>query len=424
MAPRADGEGAVISFRDISEQRAAEAKLQRFQQRLVDAIEALDDAFTLFDSDDRLTQYNLRFTETFPLRGEVIRLGMRFSEFVRAIAEQQLYSVPDERLDDWIDERMAMHERAEGSSEIPLGDGRWLRVTERRTREGGTLVIWSDVSDLKQARIAADQANQAKSEFMARMSHELRTPLNAILGFAQVLDHNGEARLSADQQECVSHILLGGHHLLALINELLDLAAIEAGHLQVAMEELALAPLLQECIALVSPQAADRQVRLTSADTAGVHVRGDGKRLKQVLLNLLSNGIKYNRVGGQLTLTFGQTTGGHPPERCRHRPRHRPRPGRRVFLPFDRLGTSHGEGTGIGLSITRRMVELMGGQIGFDSELGVGTTFWIELDSATSESPTAPLVPAPVPEQPAAAPRRCPAYWPSASKRPKPRRCA
>ncbi len=389
VAPRPRGAGAVVSFRDISEHRQAEAKLQRFQQRLVDAIEALDDAFALFDSEDRLTQYNLRFTETFPLRGDVIALGMSFSDFVRAIAEQQFYAVPGDRLEAWIAQRLAMHRRAEGWSEIPLVGGRWLRATERRTREGGTLVIWSDVSHLKQALIAADQASQAKSEFMARMSHELRTPLNAILGFAQVLDRGLETPLGEGQQECVAHILQGGRHLLALINELLDLSAIEAGHLHVEMEGLALAPLLRECLALVSPLATNRQVRLSAVDATGLHVRGDRKRLKQVLLNLLSNGIKYNRVGGQLTLTVGQhaehirltvadTGHGIAPDLAR-----------RVFQPFDRLGLSEGEGTGIGLSITRRMVELMGGRIGFDSEVGIGTTFWVELGSAAGEYPAA-----------------------------------
>ncbi|HXE39969.1 MAG TPA: PAS-domain containing protein, partial [Azonexus sp.] len=253
VAPRADGEGAVISFRDISERWQAELRLQRFQQRLVDAIEALDDAFALFDGEDRLTLYNLRFTESFPLRGEVIKIGMPFSEFVRAIAEQDFYAVPGDRMADWIGERMEVHRRAEGSTEIPLVGGRWLRTTERRTREGGTVVIWSDVSHLKQALIAADQASRAKSEFMARMSHELRTPLNAILGFAQVLEQGLEAPLTPRQIECVSHILQGGRHLLALINEVLDLSAIESGRLHIEMENLPLAPLLRECQALVSP---------------------------------------------------------------------------------------------------------------------------------------------------------------------------
>ncbi|KAB2920398.1 MAG: PAS domain-containing protein, partial [Dechloromonas sp.] len=366
VAPRPDGDGAVVSFRDISERWQAEIKLQRFQERLVDAIEALDDAFALFDDEDRLRLYNLRFTEAFPLRGEIIKLGMSFPEFIRAIAEQRFYAVPDEQMADWVAQRLELHRRAEGSSEIPLAGGRWLRATERRTREGGTVVIWSDVSHLKQALIAADQASLAKSEFMARMSHELRTPLNAILGFAQVLERGLDAPLSAGQLECITHIRQGGQHLRTLIDEVLDLSAIEAGHLHIEMENLALAPLLNECIALVSPQAVDRQVRLAAGACTGLLVRGDRKRLKQVLLNLLSNGIKYNRVGGQLTLSVGVGAGGirltvadtgHgiPPDLAR-----------RVFQPFDRLGVSQVEGTGIGLSITRRLVELMGGSIGFD----------------------------------------------------------
>ena len=365
--------------------RAAELQQQHFQRRLVDAIEALDDAFALFDADDRLTLYNLRFTEVFPLPGETIAIGMSFSEFVRVIAEQRMYAIPIDRMEGWISERMAIHRRAEGSREIPLSEGRWLRATERRTREGGTVVIWTDVSHLKQALIAADQASRAKSEFMARMSHELRTPLNAILGFAQVLEQGLEAPLTARQMECVAHILQGGRHLLALINEVLDLSAIESGSLSIEMEALALAPVIKECLALVSPQSLDRQVALSSDAAGQCHVHADRKRLKQVLLNLLSNGIKYNRAGGQLTLsvivsehiirlTVADTGHGIPPDLAR-----------RVFQPFDRLGASNVEGTGIGLSITKRLVELMGGHIGFDSVVDVGTSFWIELAKAPGE---------------------------------------
>jgi hypothetical protein len=370
--------------------RQSELKQQNVKQRLVDAIEALDDAFALFDADDRLALYNLRFTEAFPLRGEIIAIGMPFSEFVRAIAAQQFYDVASERLDEWVSQRMAVHQRAEGSTEIPLSGGRWLRATERRTREGGTVVIWSDVSHLKQALIAAAQASHAKSEFMARMSHELRTPLNAILGFAQVLDQGLEAPLTTRQMECVSHILHGGRHLLGLINEILDLSAIEAGRLNIDMENLPLASLLKECLALISPLALDRQVTLSSDEAGRLCVQGDRQRLKQALLNLLSNGIKYNRVGGRLTLSITQderlvrltivdTGHGIPPELAR-----------RVFQPFDRLGASNVEGTGIGLSITKKLVDLMGGRIGFDSTVGVGTAFWVELNKATIVSPDCP----------------------------------
>lgn len=366
--------------------READLRLHHFQRRLVDAIEALDDAFALFDVDDRLILYNQRFIETFPLCGEIIAVGMPFSVFVRNIAEQRLYAIPSDKTEAWITERMEIHHKAKGSREIPLAEGRWLRATERRTREGGTVVIWSDISHLKQTLIAADQASDAKSEFMARMSHELRTPLNAILGFAQVLAQGLGAPLTPQQNECVAHIRQGGEHLLALINEVLDLSAIEAGHLSIEMEGLPLAPLIKECQVLISPQALGRQVVLNTSYSGHCAVRGDRKRLKQVLLNLLSNGIKYNCEGGQLTLsvieheatirlTVTDTGQGIPPDLTN-----------RVFQPFDRLGASNVEGTGIGLSITRRLVELMGGHIGFDSTLGVGTTFWVELDKAPSES--------------------------------------
>ncbi|MDP3637979.1 MAG: ATP-binding protein [Azonexus sp.] len=366
--------------------READLRLHHFQRRLVDAIEALDDAFALFDVDDRLILYNQRFIETFPLCGEIIAVGMPFSVFVRNIAEQRLYAIPSDKTEAWIAERMEIHHKAKGSREIPLAEGRWLRATERRTREGGTVVIWSDISHLKQTLIAADQASDAKSEFMARMSHELRTPLNAILGFAQVLAQGLGAPLTPQQNECVAHIRQGGEHLLALINEVLDLSAIEAGHLSIEMEALPLAPLIKECQVLISPQALGRQVVLNTSYSGHCAVRGDRKRLKQVLLNLLSNGIKYNCEGGQLTLsvieheatirlTVTDTGQGIPPDLTN-----------RVFQPFDRLGASNVEGTGIGLSITRRLVELMGGHIGFDSTLGVGTTFWVELDKAPSES--------------------------------------
>lgn len=386
VVPRPDGQGAVISFRDISERLIAEERVQRIRQRLVDAIEAMDDAFALFDADDRLSLYNLRFTEFFPLPGEYGPLGMSFSEFIHEVGQRGLYAQLPENLDGWWEERLKAHRQADGSMEIPCADGRWLRVTERRTREGGTVVIWSDVTHLKHALIAADRGSRAKSEFLSRMSHELRTPLNAILGFAQVLELAGGQALSAEQHEYIGHILHGGRHLLSLINEVLDLSAIEAGKMVIDIEEVALAPLTGECLTLVSPLATNRRIRMQIDIPAECAALADRKRLKQVLINLLSNAIKYNRDDGEVRITCGNdgerlrlgihdTGSGIAPEQAE-----------RVFQPFERLGREEVEGTGIGLAITRRLVELMGGGITFDSRPGQGTNFWIDLPSACPNS--------------------------------------
>jgi CheY-like chemotaxis protein/nitrogen-specific signal transduction histidine kinase len=233
----------------------------------------------------------------------------------------------------------------------------------------------------EQAREEADRANLAKSEFLSRMSHELRTPLNAILGFAQLLEMDS---LVPDQHESVEHILKGGHHLLNLINEVLDIARIEAGQLSFSPEPVRVQEVVEESLDLVTPLAAERGIRLSSelVQTFDGHVLADRQRLKQVLLNLLSNAVKYNREGGsvavaceevpqgRLRLMVRDTGLGLPPEMLD-----------RLFTPFERLGAERTEveGTGIGLVLSKRLVELMGGAIGVESAVGQGSTFWVEL---------------------------------------------
>ena len=230
----------------------------------------------------------------------------------------------------------------------------------------------------------AERASRAKSEFLSRMSHELRTPLNAILGFAQLLESDPVEPLSVSQKESVEHILQAGWHLLELINEVLDLSRIESGKLQLSLESVDVAGLALECRNLLGPVAAQRGITLLDQGSGPElpRVYADRTRLKQVLLNLLSNAIKYNREQGTITLSYGvqadhrlrlsvsDTGEGIAPERLDS-----------LFESFNRLGAEDTdvEGTGIGLVITKRLVELMGGSIGVESRLGVGSTFWIDL---------------------------------------------
>ena len=237
-------------------------------------------------------------------------------------------------------------------------------------------------SDLKSAKAAAEKASLAKSTFLSQMSHELRTPLNAVLGFAQVIE-SGSPLPTPSQKRSLDQILKAGWYLLELINEILDLAQIESGRVTLSREPVSLNQVVLECRAMIESQAQRRGIRMTFPRFDSPYfVLADRTRVKQILINLLFNAIKYNKPGGTVVvdctlsppnsvrISVSDTGDGLPPEKLAQ-----------LFQPFNRLGKEAGieEGTGIGLVVTKRLVELMGGIIGVDSTVGVGTVFWVDL---------------------------------------------
>jgi signal transduction histidine kinase/CheY-like chemotaxis protein len=278
----------------------------------------------------------------------------------------------------------------------PSGELRYVRevgepVVDKEGKFVKTVGTLQDITEIKQAGLEilaakeeAEFANNAKSEFLARMSHELRTPLNAVLGFGQLLELDKDI-LTEQQNEGISHIIAGGKHLLQLIDEVLDIARADSGNLAISMEAVSLDQALGEALLLINPLAAKHKITLGERSNKGFHVFADERRLKQVLVNLLSNAVKYNRAGGMvevsndaiedglIRIAVSDTGIGIRAEDQAT-----------LFEPFARVSGSvqSAEGTGIGLTITKRLVELMGGVIGFESEYGKGTTFWVVLPGA------------------------------------------
>jgi PAS domain S-box-containing protein len=260
-----------------------------------------------------------------------------------------------------------------------------LDVTDRRLAEQ---LLANEVTErerltvaLRRSKEEAEKANRAKSEFLSRMSHELRTPLNAILGFAQLLEM---VPLDRDKRESVGQILKAGQHLLKLINEVLEISRIEAGRLSLSPEAVLISTAVQETLDLLTPMAVRRKITVRDelATMRRRHVLADQQRLKQVLLNLITNAIKYNSESGTVTISAEEIEG--------HRLRIRVRdtgPGIRteyrdkLFTPFERLGAEQTtvEGTGLGLALSKRLLEMMGGSIGVENNPDCGCTFWMDL---------------------------------------------
>jgi PAS domain S-box-containing protein len=404
LSPLGEGTSRSVSaaIRDISERKRLEASARVTGERLSSAVESIQDAFALFDDNDHLVLCNSVYRRLVgdSLSGPLI--GRSYREILRAWLPSLAFS-DDEKRDRFLHERLAArHAASTAAFDVHMQDGRRLRIMDRRTPEGGLVkTIW-DLTDeqrraeeLQEARQLAEAGSAAKSEFVSSMSHELRTPLNAILGFAQLLKRDRLEPLSERHKERVAQILTGGQHLLRLIDDILDLSRIEAKGVSISIEPVSVPEVLAEAAAALEPLAtrAGVSLALEPVPPAVPLVSVDRTRFAQVVMNFGSNAIKYNRTGGRVTLHVSTPS----PDRVRVLvkddgmgiPLDKQD---KLFQPFQRAGQETGpiEGTGIGLVITKRLAELMGGAVGFHSVPGEGSEFWVDVPVHAASAPTAP----------------------------------
>ncbi len=403
-----DGYSAILGIAlDVTEARRAKAHAQAAESRLRDGIESVSDAFVLFDRHGRLILSNQAFEDAFAFEPGVVRRGAMKDELNRiaALAIKSDHPAPG---------------GVAGAREVELHDGRWLQLQERFTSEGGSVVIAADITAIKRqeaerqraadslramvdqleasqeklsqlarkyeiAMTRAEAANQAKSEFLANMSHELRTPLNAINGFSEIMAGEmfgplGDARYKG----YAADILKSGQHLLSLINDILDMAKIEAGKMRLHYEKVSLHEVCDDAIRLMRGRAQEVGLTLTLEAAQNVpEIDADHRGLKQVLLNLISNAVKFTPEGGAITvllaragpgtvrLAVADTGIGIAPEDLA-----------RLARPFEQVEGQHSkttQGTGLGLALTKSLIELHGGELKMESEPGRGTVVSVDL---------------------------------------------
>ncbi|GCL61708.1 PAS-domain containing protein [Pseudaquabacterium pictum] len=416
--------GALGLFSDISAQRAAAEQVRQASAALAQksrvlalTLDSLVQGVLNVDPEGRCTAWNRRFLELLRVPADLMDRRPQLVEVLAWQRSQDEFGAQFERMDDG--GRFSVTSALRG---MPVTSGHRYR----RTRPDGTVLdvasyfaddgslvrTFTDVTAsvaaeqaLIAARDEAEAANRAKSEFLSRMSHELRTPLNAILGFAQLLLADRDEPPGAGQRQRLDALVRGGQHLLALINDVLDVARIEGGNLQLTLQPVSLACLVPDALALVQPMAQDRGVVLAAPEglqPGGPAVVADATRLRQVLLNLLSNAIKFNREGGEVRLRVialaesgcvrlevADQGAGIAPEQVP-----------RLFQAFERLDMDGAvEGTGIGLALSRSLVALMHGTIGVDSTPGQGSVFWLQLPACSllAGAPDSPLPALPAP---------------------------
>jgi two-component system cell cycle sensor histidine kinase PleC len=402
---------------DVTDERVAEQRAQAAERRLRDAIESVSEAFVLWDQHGRLLTCNQTFRDVFSLEPRVLKPGAKRASVLK-MAELAIRA------------HTAVADAARpGLREIELVDGRWLQVSERRTAEGGLVMTAADITSIKRQeearrlneealqhavarleesrrelselaekyqaeKVRAEGANHAKSEFLANMSHELRTPLNAINGFSEMMVSQMFGPLGDKRYEgYAADILASGQHLLALINDILDMSKIEAGKLTLHFETVDVVEMADEAVRLMRNRAETAGLALTVSMPADLPmIRADARALKQVLLNLLSNAIKFTPQGGRITvravavddpsggrlrLSVSDSGIGIAVEDIG-----------RLGRPFEQVETQHSktqQGTGLGLALSRALVEMHGGALEIASQSGAGTTVTVVLPIEAAE---------------------------------------
>ena len=400
------------------QRREAEAEAQRAQRRLGEAIETISEGFALYDAEDRLVICNSRYREMYAGVDVEIRPGIPYEQVIRAAAKAGMIPDAADKLEAWLAARLDRHRHPGGAYEQRRAGGRWIKISERPTADGGCVGVFTDITELKareaqlgelvdrlaDARDQATQATVAKSRFLANMSHELRTPLNAIIGLTEMLSEDAEDQGLDDFREPLDRILRAGRHLLALINDVLDLSKIEAGRLELHEEAVDLSSFIADVTGAAQPLAERNGNRLAVEQPDGLGaMRADVTRLRQIILNLLSNACKFTH-GGTVTLAVErETADGDGQIRFRVSDTGigmtREQLGRlfQEFTQADSSTTRKYGGTGLGLAISQRLAALMGGTIEVESEPGVGTSFTVRLPARGTAKAEAPAEPAPVP---------------------------
>ena len=370
----------------------AEKAHRRAEQVLAEGIESLRAGFTLFDSDDRLVMCNSTYREIYAGVDDLIAPGALFQDLIRAGVERSLFPGAAGDEEKWLAERIAGHLSPESLVEQELGNGHWLLIYERKTADGGTIGIRTDITELKQreaaldeARLNAEAASTAKSEFLAMMGHELRTPLNAIIGFSEIMSGEQLGPLNHPTYlEYTTDIRNSGRHLLAIINDILDLSKIEAGKYELQDSETVIEEMISSCLPFVGPQSIERKIAIHSRfETVDTVVVADEHALRKVIINLLGNAVKFTPPGGSVTvstargpegdlaITVSDTGIGISEEQLPLV--------LEAFRQADSSLSREYEGTGLGLPIVDKLVKLHGGSLEIRSKEGEGTDVIVTL---------------------------------------------
>ena len=391
---------AVFRATAVEMEEANLKEIREARSRLTDAIESISEGFSLYDADDKLIVCNSRYRDLFASHADVMQPGTSFETIVRTAVDRGLIEEADGRSDAWVRERLERHQGPGATHVQHRSDGRWIRVSERKTASGGVVATYTDITELKQheaeladlvgklqvARDAADEANRTKSSFLANMSHELRTPLNSIIGVTEMLQEDARDLKREDQIEPLDRVARAARHLLALINDILDLSKIEAGRMELHLESFPVAPVIHDVVNTIETLAARNANRIVvdcGPEVGMMH--SDQMRIRQTVLNLVSNATKFTKdgtitisvrrqqeAGGEwITIAVADSGIGMTPEQMG-----------KLFQEFSQADSSTTRqygGTGLGLAISKRFCQMMGGDIVVESTPGRGSTFTVRL---------------------------------------------